>query len=181
LAAEEGQPAETLMNVVALIAKALSKRTFVLRICSNRIEPIWCWPQPWAFGGSASAVCEWAIRRRAGGAWWRNRCVLSPWEQGSQSPPALQILRREAGEDAYPVVPGEFRLSTGEFCRVFLVVQTIEPRVFSEDEILMLAQAAAPSRASSERGADAGSLQSLRAQERLGPLARNLVVEFGEP
>jgi hypothetical protein len=46
LAAEAGKPAETLMNVVALIADRF-KVMYVRHICWSLIAPIWCWPLRW--------------------------------------------------------------------------------------------------------------------------------------
>ena len=58
LAREGGKPAETLMNVVALIAKRFIQ-TFARPICWNRIAPTWCWPPQSDFAGNASAPCAW--------------------------------------------------------------------------------------------------------------------------
>ena len=59
LAAEEGQPAETLMNVVALIAKR-----FETEVCSAYLlEPD---------RASASASCAWPSTK-ASQAWWPSR------------------------------------------------------------------------------------------------------------
>jgi hypothetical protein len=50
LTAESGKPAETLMNVVALIAQ---------RICWSRTAPTWYWRQHSGFGRVAWAVFAW--------------------------------------------------------------------------------------------------------------------------
>ena len=58
LAQEGGKPAETLMNVVALIA-----RRFQTDVCSAYLlEPdraTWCWPRRWGFAANVSELCGW--------------------------------------------------------------------------------------------------------------------------
>ncbi len=57
-AAEPGKPAETLMNVVALIA-----RRFGTDVCSayflSLTAPIWCWRRPSVYGRNVSANFAW--------------------------------------------------------------------------------------------------------------------------
>ena len=51
LAREGGKPAETLMNVVALIARRF------------QTGPIWCWPPLWVCVLNVSACCAWRSRK----------------------------------------------------------------------------------------------------------------------
>ena len=79
---------------------------------------------------------------------------------------------REAGEDAYQSFLGVPLIDRGVLQGV-LVVQTIEPRVFREDEVRMLAEAAAQV---APVVSEARTLDRFiaPAQERLWSLARNL-------
>ena len=86
--AEGGKPAETLMNVVALIAQG-SRPMCARSICWSRTAPIWCWPRAWAsqrMHRHASSGCMKAWRD-----WSPNKCVRS--RGAGRSPPALQIFQ----------------------------------------------------------------------------------------
>lgn len=62
LAVEGGQSAETLMNVVALIAKRF--RTDVCSAySSSRIAPISFWPQPSGCAANVLEICAWQSMR----------------------------------------------------------------------------------------------------------------------
>ncbi|HXW13220.1 MAG TPA: hypothetical protein VEN79_01820 [Terriglobia bacterium] len=65
LTLDGGKPAETLMNVVALIA-----RRFRTDVCCvyllELIESTWCWRQPWASVPSVLALCAWPHMK----VWW---------------------------------------------------------------------------------------------------------------
>src|ERR1700678_3335460 len=138
LAAEEGQPAETLMNVVALIAKR-----FGTDVCSAYLlEP------DRANLGLAATV---GLRRECVG---RLRMAIHEGLAGlvaeqvhpvavehAQSHPRFKYFR-EAGEDAYQSFLGVPLIHRGVLQGV-LVVQTIEPRAFRDDEVQMLSEAAA--------------------------------------
>jgi len=96
LAAETGKPAETLMNVVALIA-----RRFGTDVCSAYLleptAPIWFWPRPSVASGMRWQAAHGGSRRarRAG--------------RGTGSSVAVEQVRShprfkyfpEAGEDTY--------------------------------------------------------------------------------
>ena len=79
LAAEGGKPAETLMNVVALIARD-SRPMSVPHICWSRTAPTWSWPRRSDFAPNASARCAWRCTKVLP-AWWRSKCGRSPWSR----------------------------------------------------------------------------------------------------
>ena len=79
LAAEGGKPAETLMNVVALIAAGFRPMS-VRPICWNRTAPTSCWPRRSDFALNASALFAWHYTK-VSRAWWRKRCVRWPWSR----------------------------------------------------------------------------------------------------
>ena len=89
----------------------------------------------------------------------------------AQSHPRFKYFR-EAGEDAYQSFLGVPLIDRGVLQGV-LVVQTVEPRIFGEDEVHMLAQAAAQV---APVVSEARTLDRFiaPAQERLWALARNL-------
>jgi len=168
LAAEGGKPAETLMNVVALIAK-----TFQTDVCSAYLlEP-----------DRANLVLAATLGLRT-------QCIgtlrmgiyegLAGLVAEEVRPVAVAQVKnhprfkyfREAGEDAYQLFLGGPRIDK-EDLQGALIVQTIEARVFREDEIRMLAEAAAQVApvVSEPRTLDRFIAP---AQERLWSLARNL-------
>lgn len=137
LVAEGGQSAETLMNLVALIA-----RRFRTDVCSAYLlEP-----------DRANLVLAATIGLR-------RECVgslrmavhegLTGLVAEQVAPVAVSQVKnhprfkyfRDSGEDAYQSFLGVPLIDRGILQGV-LVVQTIEARVFSQDEIKMLAQAA---------------------------------------
>src|SRR6266436_1438944 len=168
LAAEEGKPAETLMNVVALIS-----RRFQTDVCSvYLLEP-----------DRANLVLAATIglRRECIGVL---RLTLHEGLAGlvaeTVRPVAVDQVKNnprsnyfgEAGEDNYHSFLGVPLIDRGILQGV-LVVLTVEPRIFQEDEIRMLAEAAA------QVGpvvSEARTLDRFIAptQERLWSLARNL-------
>src|ERR1700733_599016 len=168
LAAEEGQPAETLMNVVALIAKR-----FDTDVCSAYLlEP-----------DRANLVLAATVGLR-------RECIgqlrmalhegLAGWVAEQVRPVAVgQVSRhprfkyfREAGEDSYHSFLGVPLIERGVLQGV-LVVQTTELREFRESEIQMLTEAAAQV---APVVSEARTLDRFiaPAQERLWALARNL-------
>src|SRR5437879_1455300 len=168
LAAEEGQPAETLMNVVALIAKR-----FETEVCSAYLlEP------DRAHLVLAATV---GLRRECIG---KLRMAIHEGLAGlvaeQMSPVAVEQAHNhprfkyfhEAGEDAYQSFLGVPLIDRGVLQGV-LVVQTVEPRIFREDEIQMLTEAAAQV---APVVSEARTLDRFiaPAQERLWALARNL-------
>ena len=168
LAGEEGQPAETLMNVVALIAKR-----FQTDVCSAYLlEPD---------RANLVLAATVGLRRECIG---NLRMAINEGLAGlvaeqvrpvavglAQSHPRFKYFR-EAGEDAYQSFLGVPLIDRGVLQGV-LVVQTIEPRAFREDEIHMLTQAAAQV---APVVSEARTLDRFiaPAQERLWALARNL-------
>ncbi len=168
LAAEGGEPAETLMNVVALIAKR-----FGTDVCSAYLlEP-----------DRANLVLAATLGLR-------RECVgnlrmgvhegLAGLVAEQVRPVAVEQVNRhprfkyfsEAGEDAYQSFLGVPLIHRGVLQGV-LVVQTVEARVFREDEIRMLTKAAAQV---APVVSEARALDRFIApvQERLWALARNL-------
>src|SRR6202158_5542033 len=168
LAAEPGKPAETLMNVVALIA-----RRFGTEVCSPyRLEPD---------RATLFLPATLGLRHECVG---KLRMAVSEGlaglvaEQGR--PVAVEQVRThprlkyfsEAGEDAYQSFLGVPLIDRGVLQGV-LVVQTIAPRVFRDDEVRMLTEAAA------QVGSVVSEARTLDrfiapAQERVWALARNL-------
>ena len=168
LAAEGGQPAETLMNVVALIAKR-----FHTDVCSAYLlEP-----------DRANLVLAATVGLR-------KECIgnlrmevhegLTGLVAELVRPVAVEQVKthprfkyfRDAGEDAYQSFLGVPLIDRGVLQGV-LVVQTIEARVFSEDEIRMLT---ADATQVAPIVSEARTLDRFIAplQERLWALARNL-------
>jgi starch phosphorylase len=168
LAAEGGQPAETLMNVVALIAKR-----FRTDVCSAYLlEPD---------RANLVLAATVGLRRECIG---NLRMAVNEGLTGLVAelvrPVAVEQVKnhprfkyfRDAGEDAYQSFLGVPLIERGVLQGV-LVVQTIEARVFSEDEIRMLTEAATQV---APVVSEARTLDRFIAplQERLWTLARNL-------
>ena len=168
LAAKEGQPAETLLNVVALIAKR-----FETDVCSayllepdraNLVLAATVGLRRECIGNLRMAINE-------GLAGLVAEQVRPVAVEQARSHPRFKYFR-EAGEDAYQSFLGVPLIDRGVLQGV-LVVQTLEPRVFREDEILMLSRAAAQV---APVVSEARMLDRFiaPAQERLWALARNL-------
>src|SRR5579863_8803517 len=168
LAFESGKPAETLMNVVALIA-----RRFQTDVCSAYLlEPdrahlvlaATLGLRPTCIGNLRMGIHE----------------GLAGLVAEQVRPVAVEQVRKhprfkyfsEAGEDAYQSFLGVPLIDRGVLQGV-LVVQTVEPRVFTESEIAMLTEAAAQV---APVVSEARTLDRFiaPAQERLWALARNL-------
>jgi starch phosphorylase len=168
LAAEGGQPAETLMNVVALIAKR-----FRTDVCSAYLlEP-----------DRANLVLAATVGLRKeciGSLRMEVREGLTGLVAELVRPVAVEQVRqhprfkyfRDAGEDAYQSFLGVPLIDRGILQGV-LVVQTVEARVFNENEIRMLTEAATQV---APVVSEARTLDRFIAplQERLWTLARNL-------
>jgi glycogen phosphorylase len=168
LAAEGGQPAETLMNVVALIAKR-----FRTDVCSayllepdraNLVLAATVGLRKECVGSLRMAVHEGLTGLVA-------ELVRPVSVEQVKSHPRFKYFR-DAGEDAYQSFLGVPLIDRGVLQGV-LVVQTIEARVFSEDEISMLTEAATQV---APVVSEARTLDRFIAplQERLWALARNM-------
>ena len=168
LAAEGGKPAETLMNVVALIAKR-----FQTDVCSayllepdraNLVLAATLGLNPQCIGTLRMAVHE-------GLAGLVAEQVRPVAVEQVKNHPRFKYFK-EAGEDAYQSFLGVPLIDRGVLQGV-LVVQTIEARVFREEEIRMLVEAAAQV---APVVSEARTLDRFIApvQERLWTLARNL-------
>src|SRR6202451_4339917 len=168
LAAAEGQPAETLMNVVALIAKR-----FETEVCSayllepdraNLVLAATVGLRRECIGNLRMAINE-------GLAGLVAEQVRPVAVEQAHSHPRFKYFR-EAGEDDYQSFLGVPLIDRGVLQGV-LVVQTVEPRLFLEEEIRMLAEAAAQV---APVVSEARTLDRFiaPAQERLWALARNL-------
>ena len=168
LAAEGGQPAETLMNVVALIAKR-----FRTDVCSayllepdraNLVLAATVGLRKECVGSLRMAVHEGLTGLVA-------ELVRPVSVEQVKTHPRFKYFR-DAGEDAYQSFLGVPLIDRGVLQGV-LVVQTIEARVFSEDEIRMLTEAATQV---APVVSEARTLDRFIAplQERLWALARNL-------
>ena len=168
LTAESGKPAETLMNVVALIA-----RTFHTDVCSayllepdrtNLVLAATLGLRPTCVGNLRMALNE-------GLAGLVAEQVRPVAVEQVKNHPRFKYFS-EAGEEPYQSFLGVPLIDRGVLQGV-LVVQTIETRVFREDEIRMLVQAAAQV---APVVSEARTLDRFiaPAQERLWALARNL-------
>jgi starch phosphorylase len=168
LTQEGGKPAETLMNVVALIA-----RRFQTDVCSayllepdraNLVLAATLGLRPECIGTLRMAIQE----GLAGLVAEQVRPIAV--EQVERHPRFKYF--REAGEDAYKSFLGVPLIDQGVLQGV-LVVQTVESRLFREDEIRMLVDAAAQV---APVVSEARTLDRFiaPAQERLWSLARNL-------
>jgi glycogen phosphorylase len=168
LAAAEGQPAETLMKVVALIAKR-----FETDVCSayllepdraNLVLAATVGLRRECIGNLHMAIHE-------GLAGLVAEQVRPVAVEQAQSHPRFKYFR-EAGEDAYQSFLGVPLIDRGVLQGV-LVVQTVEPRIFGEDDVRMLTEAAAQV---APVVSEARTLDRFiaPAQERLWALARNL-------
>jgi starch phosphorylase len=168
LAQEGGKPAETLMNVVALIA-----RRFQTDVCSayllepdraNLVLAATLGLRPECIGTLRMAIQE-------GLAGLVAEQVRPLAVEQVKRHPRFKYFR-EAGEDAYQSFLGVPLIDQGVLQGV-LVVQTMEPRLFGEDEIQMLVEAAAQV---APVVSEARTLDRFiaPAQERLWSLARNL-------
>src|SRR5581483_8378909 len=138
LAKEGGKPAETLMNVVALIAKR-----FRTDVCSayllepdraNLVLAATIGLRPQCIGALRMAVNE-------GLAGLVAEQVRPVSVEQVKNHPRFKYFS-EAGQDAYQSFLGVPLIDRGILQGV-LVVQTTEARVFHEDEIRMLVEAAA--------------------------------------
>ena len=163
-----GEPAETLMNVVALIAKR-----FRTDVCSAYLlEPD---------RGNLVLAATVGLRRECIGSL---RMAVNEGLTGlvaeqvrpisvsqAKSHPRFKYFK-EAGEEAYQSFLGVPLIDRGVLQGV-LVVQTIEARVFSEDEVRMLTEAATQV---APVVSEARTLDRFIAplQERLWALARNM-------
>jgi len=168
LAAEGGKPAETLMNVVALIA-----RRFQTDVCSayllepdraNLVLAATLGLRPKCIGTLRMALNE-------GLAGLVAEQVRPVAVEHASTHPRYKYFS-EAGEEQYQSFCGVPLIDQGVLQGV-LVVQTIEARAFTEDEVQMLVEAAA------QVGpvvSEARTLDRFIApvQERLWSLARNL-------
>jgi len=168
LAAEGGQPAETLMNVVALIAKR-----FRTDVCSayllepdraNLVLAATVGLRKECIGSLRMAVNEGLTGLVA-------ELVQPVAVEQVKTHPRFKYFR-DAGEDAYQSFLGVPLIDRGVLQGV-LVVQTVAARAFSEDEIRMLTDAATQV---APVVSEARTLDRFIApvQERLWALARNL-------
>src|SRR5215470_8633057 len=168
LAMEGGKPAETLMNVVALIAKR-----FHTDVCSAYLlEPDRAnLVLAATLGLRRECVGNLRMSLHEGLAGLVAEQVRPVAVEQAMTHPRFKYFR-EAGEDAYRSFLGVPLIDRGVLQGV-LVVQTIEARAFREDEIRMLAEAAAQV---APVVSEARSLDRFIAplQERLWSLARNL-------
>src|SRR5437763_1648398 len=168
LAAEGGKPAETLMNVVALIASR-----FKTDVCSayllepdraNLVLAATLGLRPQCIGSLRLALHEGLTGLVA-------EQVRPVAVEQAKNHPRFKYFR-ESGEDDFRSFLGVPVIDRGVLQGV-LVVQTVEPRAFQEDEIRMLVEAAAQvAPVVSEARTLARFIAP--AQERLWSLARNL-------
>jgi len=168
LAAEEGQPAETLMNVVALIAKR-----FDTDVCSAYLlEPDRAnLVLAATVGLRRECIGQLRMAIHEGLAGLVAEQVRPVAVEQAHTHPRFKYFQ-EAGEDDYQSFLGVPLIDRGVLQGV-LVVQTMEPRLFREEEIQMLTEAAAQV---APVVSEARTLDRFiaPAQERLWSLARNL-------
>src|SRR5271169_4161390 len=168
LAKEGGKPAETLMNVVALIAKR-----FETDVCSAYLlEPDRAHLVLAAtLGLRPECIGVLRMSLHEGLAGLVAEQVRPVAVEQAQAHPRFKYFR-EAGEDAYHSFLGVPLVDRGILQGV-LVVQTVEPRIFPENEIRQLTEAA---NRVAHVVSEARTLDRFiaPAQERLWALARNL-------
>jgi len=168
LAADGGKPAETLMNVVALIASR-----FHSDVCSAYLlEPDRAnLVLAATVGLRAECIGTLRLALDEGLAGLVAEQVRPVAVEQAKNHPRFKYFS-EAGEDDYQSFLGVPLIDRGVLQGV-LVVQTVEERVFREDEVLMLAEAAAQVApvVSEARALDRFIAP---AQEKLWSLARNL-------
>jgi starch phosphorylase len=168
LTAEGGQPAETLMNVVALIA-----RRFQTDVCSAYLlEPDRAnLVLAATLGLRSSCIGSLRMALHEGLAGLVAEQVRPVAVEQVKNHPRFKYFR-EAGEDEYQSFLGVPLIDEGVLQGV-LVVQTVESRAFREDEVRMLVDAAAQV---APVVSEARTLDRFIApvQERLWTLARNL-------
>jgi glycogen phosphorylase len=168
LAAEEGQPAETLMNVVALIAKR-----FGTDVCSAYLlEPDRAnLVLAATIGLRRECIGQLRMGIHEGLAGLVAEQVRPIAVEQAQTHPRFKYFA-DAGEDSYQSFLGVPLIERGVLQGV-LVVQTVEPRVFRDEEIRKLSEAAAQV---APVVSEARTLDRFIAplQERLWALARNL-------
>jgi starch phosphorylase len=168
LAAEGGQPAETLMNVVALIAKR-----FGTDVCSAYLlEPDRAnLVLAATLGLRRECIGRLRMGVHEGLAGLVAEQVRPVGVEDAKHHPRFKYFR-EAGEDDYQSFLGVPLIERGILQGV-LVVQTIEARIFGEEEIRMLTEAATQV---APVVSEARTLDRFiaPAQERLWALARNL-------
>ena len=168
LAAEGGKPAETLMNVVALIA-----RRFQVDVCSAYLlEPDRAnLVLAATLGLSPQCVGTLRLALHEGLAGLVAENVRPVAVEQVKSHPRFKYFR-EANEDDFQSFLGVPLLDRGVLQGV-LVVQTVEQRLFGDEEIRMLVEAAAEV---APVVSEARTLDRFiaPAQERLWTLARNL-------
>lgn len=168
LAKKEGKPAETLLNVVALIAKR-----FGTDVCSayllepdraNLVLAATVGLRPQCIGTLRMEISEGLTGLVA-------EQVRPVAVEQVHTHPRFKYFK-EAGEDSYQSFLGVPLIDRGVLQGV-LVVQTIQPRVFSDEEVRMLVEAAAEV---APVVSEARTLDRFIApvQERLWSLARNL-------
>ena len=168
LAAEGGKPAETLMNVVALIA-----RRFQTDVCSvyllepdraNLVMAATIGLRPQCIGTLRMALTE-------GLAGLVAELVRPVAVEHANAHPRFKYFS-EAGEESYESFCGVPLIDQGVLQGV-LVVQTIEARAFTDEEVQMLVEAAAQV---APVVSEARALDRFIApvQERLWAVARNL-------
>jgi len=168
LAAEGGKPAETLMNVVALIAKR-----FGTEVCSAYLlEPDRAnLVLAATLGLSRECVGTLRMGIHEGLAGLVAEQLRPVAVEQARTHPRFKYFK-EAGEDPYQSFLGVPLIDRGLLQGV-LVVQTVEARVFREDEMRMLTEAATQV---APVVSEARTLDRFIApvQERLWALARNL-------
>ena len=168
LAKEGGKPAETLMNVVALIAGRFKTDVCSVYLLepdrSNMVLAATLGLRPQCVGTLRMALSE-------GLAGLVAEQVRPLAVEQARKHPRFKYFK-EAGEDAYESFLGVPLISRGVLQGV-LIVQTREARAFREEEIRMLVEAAAQV---APVVSEARSLDRFIApvQERLWSLARNL-------
>ena len=174
LTEESGKPAETLMNVVALIA-----RRFHTDVCSayllepdraNLVLAATVGLRPQCIGTLRMALQEGLVGLVAEASAPRGRGA------GARTIRASSTFRRPARMRTNP--SSEFRSLIEAFCRACWWCKPSRPGSFAEDEIRMLAEAAAAGGAGGQRSPHARPLHRARAGAALvaGPQS---VVELG--
>jgi glycogen phosphorylase len=173
LTEEGGKPADTLMNVVALIAARFGPMS-ARPICWSRTDRTWCWPRPSACIRDASARC--ACRCTKGLAGLVAEQVLAGGRGRCQEASRFKYFK-ESGEEEYHSFLGVPLIDRGVLQGV-LVVQTKRAARLSRRRDSHAGGGGQPGGAGGERGAHAGPLHRAGAGAAVGAGAQS-VVELG--
>ena len=131
-------PQETLSNIVRLTAAAVRDRRLLGLSDGARPGDVGARRDGWVAPGKRRPGSHAGSTEGPRGT--RRREPAAAVVEDADAPPALQVLPRSRGEDPYHSFLGVPVIDRG-LVQGVLVVQTLEPRVFTQDEVRMLTTA----------------------------------------